>query len=127
MERIGRYIQVFHEGDSHHGWEHAAMAFGRPAGAASIDALFTVPFAARRRLQRRARVPGAPDRSEEIVFVGGAHALFCCGSSSRAAAARQRAVDLERFAQLKRESGHELNKAPQARKTVTILGFRAAF
>ena len=52
VERIGRYIQVFHEtdrptagqADRPSGWEHAAMAFGRPAGAATIDALFTVPF-----------------------------------------------------------------------------------
>src|SRR5471030_516116 len=42
VERVGRYLQVFHETDG--GWEHAAMAFGRPAGAVTTDALFTVPF-----------------------------------------------------------------------------------
>ena len=54
VERIGRYVQVFHEGSGglresgessgSIGWEHAAMAFGRPRGAATIDALFTLPF-----------------------------------------------------------------------------------
>jgi hypothetical protein len=40
VERIGRYIQVFYEeeGGALRGWEHAAMAFGRPAGAVAIDA-----------------------------------------------------------------------------------------
>jgi hypothetical protein len=29
VERIGRYLQVFHERDSTPGWEHVAMEFGR--------------------------------------------------------------------------------------------------
>jgi hypothetical protein len=42
---------------------------------------------------------------EEIVFVAGAHALVLLRFFvARAAAARQRAIDLERFAQLKREN-----------------------
>ena len=43
VERVGRYIQVCFEQDGR-GWEHAAMAFGRPRGSAATDALFTVPF-----------------------------------------------------------------------------------
>jgi len=104
VERIGRYIQVFHEGDTHHGWEQAAMAFGRPAGAASVDALFTMPFVLAAVFNVAPAFLVRPTM-EEIVFVTGAHALFLLRILiARATAARQRAVDLERFAQLKRES-----------------------
>ena len=104
VERIGRYIQVFHEGDSHHGWEHAAMAFGRPAGAASVDALFTTPFVLAAVLNIAPAFLVRPT-IEEIVFVTGAHALFLLRLFvARAAAARQRAIDLERFVKLKREA-----------------------
>src|SRR3954468_22121184 len=55
VERIGRYLQVFYELDQGGassdpsrppsellpGWEHTAMAFGRPRGAAVADALFS--------------------------------------------------------------------------------------
>jgi len=103
VERIGRYIQVFHEGDGHHGWEQAAMAFGRPAGAASVDALFTMPFVLAAVFNVAPAFLVRPTM-EEIVFVTGAHALFLLRLLvARATAARQRAVDLERFAQLKRE------------------------
>ena len=39
VERIGRYLQVFHERPGA-GWEHAAMAFGRAFPAAAPDPLF---------------------------------------------------------------------------------------
>src|SRR3954469_15811088 len=44
VERVGRYLQVFHEADGGAQWEHAAMAFGRPRGAATADALFSLAF-----------------------------------------------------------------------------------
>src|SRR5438128_3831883 len=61
VERIGRYLHVFHETAAASGsetatkteagttpktarWEHAAAAFGRPKGAATADALFSIPF-----------------------------------------------------------------------------------
>ena len=104
VERIGRYIQVFHEDDGHQGWEHIAMAFGRPAGAASVDALFTTPFALAAVFNIAPAFLVRPT-IEEIVFVTGAHALFLLRLLvARATAARQRAIDLERFAQLKREN-----------------------
>ena len=103
VERIGRYIQVFHEGAGHQGWEHLAMAFGRPAGASSVDALFTMPFVLAAVFNIAPAFLVRPT-IEEIVFVTGAHALFLLRLFvARAAAARQRAIDLERFAQLKRE------------------------
>jgi hypothetical protein len=119
VERIGRYIQVFHEpagaggssgsdavarldGDGGPGWEHTAMAFGRPAGAPAIDALFSVPFLLAALFNIAPAMILNPLQSE-LIFVGGAHALFLLRVVvARVAAARQRKIDLERFQQLKR-------------------------
>ena len=104
VERIGRYIQVFHEDADHPGWEHAAMAFGRPKGAAAADALFSIPFVLAIVWNAAPALVQQPT-IEEIVFIGGAHALFALRLIvARKTAARQRAIDLERFAQLKRGS-----------------------
>ena len=101
VERIGRYVQAFHETDAG-GWEHAAMAFGRPKGAASIDALFTVPILLATLLNIAPAVYLGPT-IEEIIFVAGAHALFLVRLAfARATAAKQRQIDLERFAAIKR-------------------------
>jgi hypothetical protein len=100
VERVGRYIQVFFEEDDS-GWEHAAMAFGRPAGAAVADALFPVPFGLAAVFNVAPALITNPTR-EELVFVAGAHVLFLIRLvSARAAAGRQRAVDLERFREIK--------------------------
>src|SRR5438094_982966 len=42
VERIGRYLQVFHEEPT--GWEHTAMAFGRPLKGTGTDPLFVAHF-----------------------------------------------------------------------------------
>ena len=105
VERIGRYLSVFHEGDKDRGWEHAAMAFGRPKGAASLDALFTVPFLLAAIFNLAPAVYLSPT-NQELIFVTGAHALFVVRLFfARATAARQRAIDLERFVHLRNESG----------------------
>ena len=103
VERIGRYIQVFYEADEAGArWEHAAMAFGRPAGAATSDALFTVPFLLAALFNAAPALIMDPARVE-LVVVGGAHALFVLRLLvARQAAGKQRAIDLERFQQLKR-------------------------
>ena len=92
VERIGRYLQVFHEsavgdglkavpnandsvGNGDPRWEHAAMAFGRPRGAASSDALFTVPFLLAALFNMAPALLLNPIRAE-LIFVGGAHVLF---------------------------------------------------
>jgi len=104
VERIGRYIQVFHEHEIDRGWEHIAMAFGRPKGAATMDALFLMPFALATAFNAAPAWLLHPT-IEETVFVGGAHALFALRLFiARQAGQRQRAIDLERFAQLKRGS-----------------------
>ena len=42
VERIGRYLQVFHEAAG--GWEHVAMAFGQQGPADAPDPLFVRLF-----------------------------------------------------------------------------------
>jgi hypothetical protein len=108
VERIGRYLQVFHEtrdeAGRSGGWEHAAMAFGRPKGAASTDALFSATFllAALFNIAPALLLSPAP---VELIFVGGAHALFVLRLLvARHAASTQRAIDLERFQQLKNKT-----------------------
>jgi hypothetical protein len=109
VERIGRYIQVFYETDAggdgpqERQWEHAAMDFGRPAGAPALDALFTVPFVLATAFNIAPAMLLNPIQAE-LIFVGGAHALFLLRVViARQAAGRQRAIDLERFRHLKRE------------------------
>jgi len=102
VERIGRYLQAFHETESAPGWEHAAMSFGRPKGAASLDALFTVPFLLAAGFNLAPGVYLSPT-NEELIFVAGAHALFVVRLFyARATAGRQRAIDLARFDEIKR-------------------------
>jgi hypothetical protein len=111
VERIGRYLQVFYEAaplaqpalPALPKWEHAAMAFGRPPGAATTDALFTVPFLLATVFNVAPALLLNPIRAE-LIFVGGAHALFVIRLAvARLAAGRQRAIDLKRFQQLKAE------------------------
>jgi hypothetical protein len=77
------------------------MAFGRPAGAVATDPLFTAPFLLAALFNLAPALTLDPARVE-LVFVGGAHALFVLRLVvARYAASRQRAVDLERFTQIK--------------------------
>ena len=103
VERIGRYLQVFYEDDeSARRWEHTTMAFGRPKGTSGIDALFSVPFLIAAVFNVAPALIIQPT-IEELVFVGGAHALFVLRLIvARGAVSRQRAIDLERFQELKR-------------------------
>jgi hypothetical protein len=103
VERVGRYIQVFHETEAAGaGWEHTAMAFGPTKGAATTDALFSIPFLLAGLFNLMPALIMEPTR-EELVFVAGAHALFVLRLFvARDRAVKQRAIDLERFQQLKR-------------------------
>ena len=103
VERVGRYLQVHFEEDRG-GWEHAAMSFGRPSGAAVTDALFAVPFLLAT-LSNIAPALLAQPTVPELVFVGGAHALFVLRLAiARLTASKQRAVDLARFEELQRQA-----------------------
>ncbi len=105
VERIGRYVQVFYEqAPDAPRWEHTAMAFGRPPGAATADPLFVAVFVLAACFNLVPALLLQPIRAE-LLFVGGAHALFALRIIvARQTAAKQRAIDLERFQQLRRES-----------------------
>jgi hypothetical protein len=97
VERIGRYLQVFHEDR----WEETAMAFGRPAGVVRQDALFSIPFGLATLINIMPALIQGPT-TEELVFVAGAHALLIVRIvAARAAAAKQRGIELKRFQELK--------------------------
>ena len=110
VERVGRYLQVFYETPdgapdpavATRSWENAAMSFGRPRGAVGADALFTIVFVLAAVFNVAPALILEPTRAEQ-VFVGGAHALFVVRLlAARAGARSQRAIDLERFRELRR-------------------------
>jgi hypothetical protein len=107
VERIGRYIQVFHEdAGGQAGWEHRIMGFGRGAHPiAGTDALFSRCFALATVLNVIPAVIAGPIAIEWIV-IGAGHVLFLGRLvAARSAAGRQRAEDLARFQQIRQESG----------------------
>ena len=108
VERIGRYIQVFFEGDSEPGWEHRIMAYGTfrsgLGNRGSGDPLFTAYFLLAAFLNFMPAILAGPVPVEYGV-VGGIHLLFGVRLVvARQAASKQRAVDLERFTEIKKQS-----------------------
>lgn len=104
VERVGRYVQVFHEDPSDAArWEHVAMTYGRTYGGGGIDALFSPVFWAAALLNAVVVTLSGPPAIDWAV-VGLAHLLFIWRVHvARRASAGQRAVDLQRFEQVKRE------------------------
>ena len=102
VERIGRYLQVFHEAPGERAaWESVAMSFGAPAAGTAVDPLFVMTFAVATALNFLPVLVVAPEPSE-LVVIGTVHALFIGRLvRARSAAARQRASDLARFQQMK--------------------------
>lgn len=99
VERIGRYLLVFHDDR----WERAAGLFGQPAGAPRSDALLTAPFLLAA-LANLVPLLSTTPIVQELVIVIGAHAAFGVRVlRARTAARRQRSVDTERFRQLREE------------------------
>jgi hypothetical protein len=98
VERIGRYLSVFHHDD----WERATAAFGKPRGAVAIDPLFSAYFLLASLLTLIPLAATAGLRPEELGGVAIAEAAFWIRViAARIACARQRRVDAERFAQLR--------------------------
>jgi hypothetical protein len=104
VERIGRYIQVFLEDETADaGWEHRVMAFGRRFPSSGPDPLFTVYFLIAA-IFNFVPVVLAGAVAIEYWFVGALHLLFVGRLIvARRQASRQRAIDLERFQQLKQQ------------------------
>src|SRR5204863_6929686 len=94
VERIGRYIQVFHEPDG--GWEHVAMAFGQRFPGKGPDALFSGLFLIATALNYLPVALGGT--IPELVAAGVLHLLLAFHiGTARSRASRQRQQDLERF------------------------------
>ena len=102
VERIGRYIQVYFEGElDAPRWETTAMAVGPALPGGGIDPLFTVLFAGAALLNLIPALLPEP-APIEIGVIGALHAGFLVRViRARGAAARQRAVELESFRALK--------------------------
>jgi hypothetical protein len=99
VERIGRYLQVWHEDR----WEHTAMAFGPPPSGTGSDPLFVVFFGLATICNFIPVLLVLPFRVE-LVVIGGAHALLMIRLFvARQGARRQRIADLERFRALKQK------------------------
>src|SRR5688500_12642982 len=101
-ERIGRYLQVFYEGElDGPRWETTAMAVGPALPGGGIDPLFTVVFTATTVANLLPALLPQPTPIE-IGVLGVLHAAFLFRIvRARGAAARQRAVELESFRALR--------------------------
>lgn len=101
VERIGRYLQVFHERDG--GWEHVAMQYGQRFRAAAPDPLFARLFVLGVSLNLLPAALGGEPLEVGIIAV--AHLLLVYRiRTAGAAAAAQRSEDLSRFEQLRGSS-----------------------
>ena len=99
VERIGRYLQVFHEQTS--GWERVAMSYGRRYKGTGPDPLFAQLFVFGTSVNF---LPAALGGEEplEVGLVVILHLLLVYRiRSARAAAAAQRTQDLSRFEELR--------------------------
>lgn len=101
VERIGRYLQVFHEREG--GWEQVAMKYGQRFPGAGPDPLFGQLFVIAVSVNFLPAALGA-EEPLEVVLVAILHLLLVYRiRTARAVAARQRAEDLQRFEQLRSE------------------------
>ena len=100
VERIGRYLQVFHERDD--GWERVAMRFGQQFPGSGPDPLFARTFLLATSVNfLPAALGGAVP---ELVIIAILHLIFINRvRMARAFAATQRARDVERFEALHRQ------------------------
>ena len=105
VERLGRYLQVFHEADG--GWEPFAMRFARRFPGTGPDPLFSRLFVLATSVNfLPAALGGEPI---ELVVLALLHLVFINRVRlARLVAARQRAEDLERFGALRAEAEQKL-------------------
>jgi len=102
VERIGRYLQVFHEQSNADapGWEHVAMGFGERFPGTGPDPLFGRLFVLATSVNFLPAVLGG--EVPEILILASLHLLFVNRVRlARAFAATQRAQDLDRFRSLR--------------------------
>jgi hypothetical protein len=98
VERIGRYLQAFHEADG--GWEHVAMTFGQRFPSAGPDPLFAQLFVFGISINFLPVALGG--ELPEIVVLAVIHLLAVYRvRRAHVIARRQRVEDLERFQSLR--------------------------
>ncbi len=103
VERIGRYLQVFHEGTDT-GWETVASRFGERFATAAPDPLFGRLFVLATSVNFLPAALGW-ENLPELVVLAVLHLLFINRIRlARAFVATQRGTDLERFVALRHES-----------------------
>lgn len=101
VERIGRYLQVFHEADD--GWEHVAMRLGQRFPGTGPDPLFGRLFVLATSVNFLPAALGG--ETPELVVLALLHLVFINRIRiARGVAARQRAEDLERFTALREQA-----------------------
>ena len=98
VERIGRYVQVFHEPDG--GWEHVAMTYGQRFPGGGLDPLFARVFIFSTSVNFfPAALGGEP---WEVAIVAVCHFAFIYRvRKAQSTAAALRAEDLRRFEALR--------------------------
>jgi hypothetical protein len=110
VERIGRYLQVFHEDET--GWEHVAMRYGQQFPLAGPDPLYGRLFVLATSVNFLPAALGGIIPEQIVLAV--LHLLFINRVRvARQFAARQRAEDLARFESLKSEIGNLLSPKTQ--------------
>jgi hypothetical protein len=106
VERIGRYLQVFHENeDAGPKWETTAIAVGPALPGGGVDPLFTTVFTCAVIINLIPALVLSPTWLERLV-IGTFHGVVLVRLvRARWAATRQRAVELESYRALKSQSG----------------------
>jgi hypothetical protein len=103
VERIGRYLQVFHEGDADLAWEHVTFRYGQKFPAGGFDPLFGRLFVLATSVNFLPAALGWENMAE-LVVLAALHLVFINRVRlARAFVASQRAEDLERFLDLRNE------------------------
>ena len=116
VERIGRYLQVFHEADG--GWERVAMLFGQRFPGAGPDPLFGRLFVLATSVNFLPAALGF-ETIPELVLLAIPHFVFINRVRlARAFAAAQRTQDLERFTSI----AHELSRRAEGTEITETEG-----
>jgi hypothetical protein len=107
VERVGRYLQVFYEGEETgetvvRNWEHAAMRFGQAVPGRGADPLFSLQFSIAT-IVNIMPIALAGALPVEWLVIGLAHLIFIGRIGlGRRHSAQQRATDLAAFEKLAR-------------------------
>jgi len=97
VERVGRYLQVFH-GDR---WEDIMMGFGAPLAGTGADPLFALIFGIATFANLLPALFAGPMAADVLVIAALHAALLLRILIARRSAGRQRGADLRRFEQMK--------------------------